>query len=1274
MAKALHSPPGVGRVIERTPSWVRQVLAGAAVFLGAELVFGWGSTTRLVGVLPFPNGVPFGNLVEGAVFGLLYSLPAFGLILVYRAQRIINFAQAALGSSGAVLGLLLIAQVRAPYAVGLLTALTFGALLGGLTERFVLTRFAARSRLILTVATIGIGQILIVGGIALPSLFGSSVLGSSQLPTPFDNLRFSIGQVVLNGNYVAIVVVTALVVGALSLFFRLTRSGLAVRASAENADRARLLGIPVQRMVTLVWVLAGLLSAASAFLRVPVVGQAAGAEIDPALLLFPLAAAVIARFDSLPTALIAGMGLGVLDRAAYYATGNPNLPVALVLPVLLVALLKGGALSRAYDTGISSFQTSAETRPIPVALRRLPEVVWGVRAARGAGLLLAVAVPFAVSPGRLGFLSLIVLSAMIALSLTVLTGWAGQVSLGQFGIAGIGAAVAGGLAARHHTDFFVTLFAAAVVGALVAAAIGIPALRLPGLFLAVVTLALAAVVERVVLDRRYFGWLLPADGQGIERPVLFGRFDVTGDRAFYFVCLTALVLCMVSARHVRATRSGRVFVAQRDNVRAAQALGVVATRAKLAAFALSGSVAALAGALYSYQVGALSSTTFSLQRSVDVFVFAIVGGIASPYGAVLGAVFYQGLRFFGTSLFSFLSYLGLGSFVELADQLALSAGVLIVLAFFPGGLAAGGTAVRDRLLKRVAARHVPAGAADRPAQEMSQVEPAPRVQQGDDPPADALLVCRAVDVGYDGVQVLFGVDVHVRRGEVLALLGTNGAGKSTLLRAISGLLRASGGSIVLSGRDITSWSPADRVAAGIVQVPGGKAVFPTVTVADHFRAARWMIKGAEANARADVAQAQVLDWFPRLQERWDGLAGNLSGGEAQQLAVGMAFIAEPELLIIDELSLGLAPLIVEQLLEVVRYVNAKGTSIVVVEQSVNVALTIADRAYFMEKGEVRYSGPTAELLERGDIMRSVFLEGAAAAPAGMSSGSVEATGRAARSAGALDDRATVLEARDLSIAFGGVRAVNGVSFALREGEILGLIGPNGAGKTTIFDLVSGFLVPATGSVHFQGQDVTSLGPSGRGQLGLGRSFQDARLFSSMTVAENIAVSLERHLQVRDHLAAALCLPDVREVEQHIAWTVADLIDLLKLGAYRDTFIRELSTGSRRVVDLAMALAYDPTVLLLDEPSSGISQKEAESLGPLLLRIRAETGCAMLVIEHDMPLIRSVSDRLLALELGTVVAIGQPEDVIRDPRVVASYLGSDEATINRSGQVPVGVSA
>jgi branched-chain amino acid transport system ATP-binding protein len=529
-----------------------------------------------------------------------------------------------------------------------------------------------------------------------------------------------------------------------------------------------------------------------------------------------------------------------------------------------------------------------------------------------------------------------------------------------------------------------------------------------------------------------------------------------------------------------------------------------------------------------------------------------------------------------------------------------------------------------------------------------------------------LLVCRGVEVAYDQVQVLFGVDLEVRSGEIVALLGTNGAGKSTLLKAISGVVDPIGGAMFFDGRDITHADAVQTARMGIVQVPGGKAVFPTLTVAEHLRAAGWLYRDDPEYLK--TANEEVLDLFPRLRERIDQMAGNLSGGEQQMLALGMAFIAKPKLLMIDELSLGLAPTIVEQLLVIVRRIRDNGTAIVLVEQSLNVALTVAERAFFMEKGEVRFSGPAAELLERDDIVRSVFLEGAAA-----QSGTKVKPSAAARAVAKPDMTAgpVVLELDELVKRFGGIRAVNDASLQLHEGEILGLIGPNGAGKTTIFDLISGFIVPDSGRILFDGEDITSMAPDKRAWLGLGRSFQDARLIPSLTVSENVAIGLERHLEVRDHVASTLGLPLVLRQEEDVAWTVHDLIELMNLGAFRDKFVRELSTGTRRIVDLAMAIGHDPKVLLLDEPSSGIAQRETEALGPLLERIKAEAGCAMLVIEHDMPLITTVSNRMIALELGHPIAEGTPDEVVRDEQVVASYLGTDSATINRSGKATAG---
>ncbi|MCI0584886.1 MAG: ATP-binding cassette domain-containing protein, partial [Chloroflexi bacterium] len=285
-----------------------------------------------------------------------------------------------------------------------------------------------------------------------------------------------------------------------------------------------------------------------------------------------------------------------------------------------------------------------------------------------------------------------------------------------------------------------------------------------------------------------------------------------------------------------------------------------------------------------------------------------------------------------------------------------------------------------------------------------------------------------------------------------------------------------------------------------------------------------------------------------------------------------------------------------------------------VEQSVNVALTVCRRAVFMEKGEVRFEGATADLLERPELLRSVFLQGAAAVNGADATGQRAERGEAARVRTKFDvERLTeagitlpvVLEGVSLHRNFGGVLAVDDVSVKLHQGEILGLIGANGAGKTTLLDLLAGYITADAGRVILAGTDVTEWSPDARARAGLGRSFQDARLFPSLTVAEVIAVALERHIDIRDPLSTVLAVPAARRAEEDTRERVEELIELMNLGAFRDKFVAELSTGSRRIVDLACALAHGPKVLLLDEPSSGIAQREAEALGPVLERVQQQ---------------------------------------------------------------------
>jgi ABC-type branched-subunit amino acid transport system ATPase component/MFS family permease len=517
--------------------------------------------------------------------------------------------------------------------------------------------------------------------------------------------------------------------------------------------------------------------------------------------------------------------------------------------------------------------------------------------------------------------------------------------------------------------------------------------------------------------------------------------------------------------------------------------------------------------------------------------------------------------------------------------------------------------------------------------------------------ADLLLV-RNVDAGYAGRQVLFGVDIDVKEGEIVALLGTNGAGKSTLLKAISGVVEADRGAVVLDGRDVTHAPPEEIASFGISQMPGGQGVFGSLTVAENLQLAGWTRRDDPDGQHAAVEE--VLTLFPVLRDRLHRPAADLSGGQQQMLALGMAFVAKPRVLLIDELSLGLAPVVVGQLLPLVQRVAAEGTAVILVEQSVNVALTIAERAYFMERGTIRFSGATAELLDRKDLLRSVFLAGAAEPGAEISASPIDA------------DAEPILKVIEIAVAFGGNRAVNGTTFEVGPSEIVGVIGPNGAGKTTVFDLISGFVPLDAGRVVLCGNEIGELPASQRAAAGLGRSFQDARLFPDMTVEETLAVSLERWVTNRSALAAAVRWPAVFDDEERTALRVAELVELMSLGDYRNSFVRELSTGTRRVVDLACIAAHRPVMVLLDEPSSGIAQREVEALAPVLRRLRDEMGASLLVIEHDIPLISSISDRLVALDQGAVLTSGRPSEVLQHPDVIESYLGNNTAAQERSG--------
>lgn len=668
-------------------------------------------------VIDLTFGLSLPDLVNGFALGSLYGIVGVALVLIYRTSRVINFAAAAVGAVPAVFALLLDVQFGVSYLIALPIAAVGGVVFGVLTDLLVMRRFAKAPRLIVTVVTIGLAQTFAAIGVFIPVVLGATAGSIPNVPTPWSRLSINNhrGQPVLSGNQVFAFVMVAALAGGLALFLQRSRLGIALRASADNADRAALLGIPVRRISTLAWALAGLLSAVAIFAQAPLIGIPSDATLGFETLLYGLAAAVVARMDSILISLYTGLGVGVLIFASIASTGTNNVASALMLVVILGALLlQRGSLSRALDSGVSTWQTVKSFRPIPIELRSLPAVNTAKLLLYLLTLIATIGAPFIAGEANLPELTLLPLWGIVAVSLVVLTGWAGQISLGQFGLVGAGGAIAGGIVANHNLDFFAALAIGVGAGALAAVLIGLPAVRIQGLYLAVTTLAFGYAMQNYVLNKNYWigRHILPHSlAASVKRPELYGRFELEAGRTFYFVCVLALLLCMASALSFRARRSGRVLIAMRDNQRGAASYSVNPVRTRLAAFAVSGSFAGLAGVLFVYLQHDVIPGTFGPEPSIAVFLAACVAGLTSLYTAVAGVVLFEAIVLFLPNLYS--SHTTLVAVMPL-----LLTGPLLVLSLYanPGGLAEFAFGARDDFLRRVARKAgiiVPSLLADR---------------------------------------------------------------------------------------------------------------------------------------------------------------------------------------------------------------------------------------------------------------------------------------------------------------------------------------------------------------------------------------------------------------------------------------------------------------------------------------------------------------------------------------------------------------------------------
>ncbi|MBH99235.1 MAG: ABC transporter [Acidimicrobiaceae bacterium] len=903
----------------------------------------------------------FDGIVNGMVFGLL----ALGVVLIYRSTRVINLAVGNMGLPASGLMAVMVLNHGFPYWVALAIALLTGTVIGTAVERAVIRRLFDAPRVIVLVATIGIAQLMQAVLAALPDVEASK---GSRFPVPLGFTSDDVLGIRVTGPKVTILVVVPLLALGLAWFLNRTVFGQTVQASASNADLARMSGIDPKIVQLFVWTVAGLLSSVSLLLLSGNRGAITGmANLGPNTMTRALAAAVIAGMVSFPRALVAGVLIGVVQaHVQFNLLGQSGLIDFLLFVVVAIAV---ALQSRGMAEAEGSFSFSARRRPIPERLRS----VWWVRhlSTMACGLLLTIALvlPLIVTlPSRHLLYASIVGFAVCALSMSIVTGWAGQLSLSQMAFAGVGALIAAGfnrglevgigIGEWHlatlsvpRVPYLISMVLASVVAAGVAALIGLGALRVKGLLLAVTTFAFALAAQQYIFKR-------PAFNGGFRQSIPFrrgsaGPFDLSSQRSYYYFCLAVLVLLVLVVRRMRSSGIGRTIISVRENEYTAAAYTVGPSRTKLTAFALAGAIAGMGGALLGGLVQNIpySDRLFLIGDSLRLVSMVVIGGLGTIMGPVIGALWVVGLPAFWPDN-------------ELVPLFTSSIGLLVLLLYFPGGLIQIAYSARDALLRIANARLGPVNTA-RPPDLPAIATSGGTSRSVVDGPA---LAVSDVSVTFGGLRAVDGVTLEALPGEVVGLIGTNGAGKSTLMNAIGGFTPAEGSVEILS-RNASSMGSASRARLGLGRTFQDARLFPELTVRETVQVAleardrtgllstALFLPSASRAERTKRSAADDLIGFLGLGRYADTLVSDLSTGTRRIVELAGLLALDARILCLDEPTAGIAQREAEAFGPLLKQIQQElAATMIVIEHDMPMIMSLSDRVYCLEAGQIIAEG------------------------------------------------------------------------------------------------------------------------------------------------------------------------------------------------------------------------------------------------------------------------------------------------------------------------------
>ncbi|MGH3249949.1 MAG: ABC transporter permease subunit [Trebonia sp.] len=893
--------------------------------------------------------------------GAIYALAGQGLVLVYRGSGVLNFAQGAFAAIGALSFYELHVEAGLPTAVAFLAGLVISGLAGVLMHLLVMRPLRNAPALTRVIATLGVMVALQQAGTII---FGTTI---RTVPTFLPSASVRVFGTAVGEDRLILLGIALVVSAALYLLYRYSRFGAVTAAVAESERAAQLSGHSPDRIAAVNWILGSLLAGAAGMLIVPIIGLNISSLI---LLIIPaLATGVVASFDSFPVAFVASLVIGIAQSEITKYVSAPGWDQAVpFVAVILVLVVRGRAL------------------PLRSHVNELlPEIGTGLlRPARivAAAAVMIVLILVTSATWSSAFTTSMI-AGIICLSLVVVTGYAGQLSLAQYAIAGAGGYVASRLAAVYGLPFPLALVIGVVAAVPVGVVVGLPALRTRGIQLAIATFGLAYSMQAVLFQSVSLTGGL--EGTVLASPTLFG-WPVDTElhpKNYAIVCLAALVVAALAAANIRRGRSGRRLVAMRGNERAAASLGISVYGAKVYAFAVSAAIAGLGGTLLAFSSTFVDFTQYNVFASISVVINTVINGV----GFLVGGVLAGGSTAGGVVTTIFGEFIASGS---ISEYVTLALAVLLVptLIKFPNGLAAWIVTwrppqpVQDRLrplgqlpgrfagrLASRAAGHGAAGHGATAADVGGQQVPAQV------PPAVAhwvtplVLEVNGVSVSYGGVRALTEVSLEVRPGEVVGIMGPNGAGKTTFIDALTGFARLRGGTITLGGNRIEGLSPHQRARQGIGRTFQSLELFDQLTVLENLRTASDPQDGRayltdlvwpKSSALTPAARSAIAMFG--LGEDFARVPSELSYGRRRQVAIARSIAGEPSILLLDEPAAGLHESETGELGRMLRRLADEwGIGILLVEHDVPLLNQVCDRIVVMDFGSVIATGTPAEI-------------------------------------------------------------------------------------------------------------------------------------------------------------------------------------------------------------------------------------------------------------------------------------------------------------------------